>query len=817
MRKKPILTAEIIKFLGNVPIIRMIFYRKTGRIRSKYSKYITSKEKKHVGAPDFFVRPRVLILAETTIPQCFSYRVKQKKDIFAIIGIETTIVSWTKISSLMSFVNTHTHMILYRVPHAPHIEEAVKAARSLGVKVYYDIDDLVFDVDSYKIYLDEQKNITKKEKDGLLKGAESYHQMMSHADLLIGSTSALTRRMGELFGKQVIQIDNAIKEEEQVEVSSVVNLGPEGHVRIIYGSGTRTHDEDLKLIEGPLIATLEKIPDASLVLVGPLNISDRLRKIENRIIKLPMMRYNKYIEIMKKCDIALAPLVPNFFNDCKSAIKLLEAAACGIPTIASATQAFKDAKALGVPVVLAETEQEWEQSLQMLLGDRALRHQLGKSAKKALKDTFSYEIISRRQYNKLISYEEINRSFSGNEKPNIMLVNLFWNPLSFGGATLVAENLVDELRKTGMFNISVCTGGIPDEHGAGVRRDQVDGVCVFRILSNLHGSNEWSNRDTAAYFNDVLKYSKPDLVHFHCVQGMGFELMSVCCKLNIPYVVTVHDAWWLCARQFLIRENGKYCKQEVIDETVCSGCVDTPELLEQRNSNLKNALAGATYVIAPSKYWRKFYQDNGIAEEKLIHVENGVRMPREAPSRISTKMRFGFIGGKHVVKGFENIRKAFSEIETSMWELYLFDSSTKFGRKKFSAPRMGKGDVIVLSGYAQDKIDEAFAKFDVLLFPSLWPESFGLAVREALARGKWVITSDSGGQCEPIVDGINGRLIPLDDDGTALRFAIEEAIIKLDVSQPVFDKAKITTVEENAKLTAELYERILIRERCQNT
>lgn len=235
MRKKRLLKAASIKVLGTVPVIRRIFYRKNGRIRSKYSKYITSKEKNLVGCPDFFVPPRVLIVSETTIPQCFSYRVKQKKDIFAINGIETTIVSWTKISSLMSFVNTHTHMILYRVPHDPHIEEAVKTARSLGVKVYYDIDDLVFDVASYKIYLDGQKNITQKEKDGLLKGAESYHQMISHADLLIGSTSALSRRMGELFGKQVIQIDNAIKEEEQVEVSSEVNLGPEGHVRIIYG------------------------------------------------------------------------------------------------------------------------------------------------------------------------------------------------------------------------------------------------------------------------------------------------------------------------------------------------------------------------------------------------------------------------------------------------------------------------------------------------------------------------------------------------------------------------------------------------------
>ena len=53
-----------------------------------------------------------------------------------------------------------------------------------------------------------------------------------------------------------------------------------------------------------------------------------------------------------------------------------------------------------------------------------------------------------------------------------------------------------------------------------------------------------------------------------------------------------------------------------------------------------------------------------------------------------------------------------------------------------------------------------------MLFPSQWGETFGLAIREALNRNKWVITTREGAQMEPIVDNKNGNLIGLGDNST---------------------------------------------------
>ena len=67
---------------------------------------------------------------------------------------------------------------------------------------------------------------------------------------------------------------------------------------------------------------------------------------------------------------------------------------------------------------------------------------------------------------------------------------------------------------------------------------------------------------------------------------------------------------------------------------------------------------------------------------------------------------------------------------------------------------------------------------DVLVAPSIWPESFGLVTREALQLGLWVIASDIGALAEPIEDGVNGQKVePLNVD--ELNEALKASILQL--------------------------------------
>src|SRR6185312_1148514 len=67
----------------------------------------------------------------------------------------------------------------------------------------------------------------------------------------------------------------------------------------------------------------------------------------------------------------------------------------------------------------------------------------------------------------------------------------------------------------------------------------------------------------------------------------------------------------------------------------------------------------------------------------------------------------------------------------------------------------------------------AYRTADLLVLPSIWQESYGLPVAEAMACGVPVLASASGGVPELIEDGVTGRLVPRLDI-TALTRALRE-------------------------------------------
>jgi len=111
------------------------------------------------------------------------------------------------------------------------------------------------------------------------------------------------------------------------------------------------------------------------------------------------------------------------------------------------------------------------------------------------------------------------------------------------------------------------------------------------------------------------------------------------------------------------------------------------------------------------------------------------------------------------------------------WQLVLVDNTLNLGFSSVSiADWQVRGVISIVPAYAQDDMDAFFAGIDVLVFPSQWKESFGLTVREALARDVWVIATDGGGPAEAIDDGVNGTLIPLDGRHEGLQQAIEAVL-----------------------------------------
>jgi glycosyltransferase involved in cell wall biosynthesis len=719
---------------------------------------------------------RVLIVGELSLPQCKKYRVDQKQTMITALGWDCTVVSWQDTGRVLDLMQTHSVVIFYRVPALPNVEQEISEARRLGLPFYYELDDLIFDLNDYganpNLIGFDVHAVT-----GLFAGAALYRNALEQCGNVIASTPYLAERMQSVGGGRSFVIENALDKQTLDAAATARRATSDRKIRIVYGSGTKTHDEDFRGIASALHRVAMEHDDVVILLVGELNPPQFLCELGNRFQQLPARPYAEYLGLLAQCDIAIAPLFPANFNEAKSNIKFLEAATVEVPCVCSPRSAFAHAIRPRQTGILAESSADWYAALKALVVDPALRKSIGEAARRDVLDRYSQASVGRIQVQPLLD----THASKPDPRLHILEVNLLYSPQSFGGATLVMGEMVRLLNDRADTRVSVFTtapAGWLKPYA--IERGSEDGVPVFRMgIQDRQGwpAESW-DQSAAEGFREVLRALRPNVVHFHAVQGLGAALLMTCREEGVPFVVTLHDAWWLCERQFLVTAEGKYCGQRQIDLNTCANCVPSVGATVIRNIRLRQALEAADMLLTPTVHWREFHIANGFAPDRVRVNENGASLPRQSfPNRAPARLRFGFVGGAEPVKGFPVLKRTFEALDRDDWELVIVNHGLVIGSDKFTGMKWSaKGSVRLVPPFDADSRDDFFDSIDVLLFPSQWPESFGLTVREALARNKWVIATDQGGAAEAIVPGVNGSMIPLGEDIASFREAVEDLL-----------------------------------------
>lgn len=362
----------------------------------------------------------------------------------------------------------------------------------------------------------------------------------------------------------------------------------------------------------------------------------------------------------------------------------------------------------------------------------------------------------------------------------LLVLNVYYAPFSFGGATIVAEGVIERLQQDFGCQVLVVTT-IRDESilPYAIRRYRAKNVDVIGInLTRCCADFEdYDNRQVTDIVTQIVDHYQPHLVHVHSVQSMGCGYFDHILGNGVPIVVTVHDCWWICYRQFMIASDDRYCFQKRIDLRRCGYCVFEHERLISRDKYLREQLNKADLLLFPSEFHRELHIANGFDIEKCVVNKNGVRLPapsyRKETSR-DHRVVFGFVGGPGPIKGADLLIEAFRGIAPDRYELKVVDAAKNMGKSWEDKSYWDiSGNVSFVPPYSQDTLDDFFSGLDILLFPSQWKESFGLTVREALVRNVWVIATSAGGVVEDLVDGENATVIPMDGDYTMLKKAIE--------------------------------------------
>ena len=731
-------------------------------------------------APAILV-PRVLIVAELSIPQCAKYRVWQKQELLRRLGVAATVVDWRDTWRCLSALQLHARLILYRVPATPEIRGLLQEAARLGVATAWEVDDLIFDE---RLYLENSnlRTLDPALRREVLSGIAGYRAGLLATDTAIASTAPLAAAMRNATNRPVAVVENALDDETLATAAALRSTrrpSGDGTILVAYGSGTKTHDVDILEAADALAELLRLRPAVRLRIMGELTMPTALAPYAARIEQLPPASFPTYLARLAQADISIAPLEPGVFNDAKSNIKFLEAAILAMPSVCSPRACFRAVIEHGRNGLLAGDQPGWLTALLSLVDDPALRHRLGSAALATALARYAPAAIAAHQLAPLV--QGLDQRPPG--RLRILVVNVFYAPQSFGGATIVAEQLTRRLAARPDTEAFVfTTHQLAGHPSLTLLRYEAGGVPVIAARQPPTGDRvlEFDSPLMAETFQAVLAAIGPDIVHFHCVQHISASCADACRDLGIPYIVTLHDAWWLCQRQFMVTGEGRYCHQWQIDLTTCERCIPGAFHLRERFAALRDTLRNAALLTTPSEFHRRLHLANGHTADHIVVNRNGVRMPAAPrPPRQPGPLRFGFVGGNEVIKGIEIVREAFAGLASSAYELVLVDNTLNLGFSTWRNTRWRlPGRVRIVPPYDSDTMDAFFASIDVLLFPSQWKESFGLTVREAMARDVWVIATDAGGVAEDLVDGVNGTVIPMDGDPAPLRAAIADLLAR---------------------------------------
>jgi len=718
----------------------------------------------------------VALICESTLPQCYKYRVSQKADMLRMLGMTVNIVDWRHTNESISALQACAIAIFYRVPFYESVQSIFHEAKRLKVPTFWEVDDLIFDADLYK----SNTNMNALSPDivkGLLEGAKLYGDCLEASDFGLASTEKLQSIMStkkrawiveNALDKQTVEISRGLRREKKLRRK------PKSTVDIMYGSGTKTHDIDFKEAEAAIISVLAKRPNTRFIVMGDLTVSEKLEN-SPQFVRYPSADFKTYLRKLSLADISIAPLEKSEFNEAKSNIKYLEASVLNLASVCTPTEPFMNTITHGVNGYLAATSEEWEQSLLELVDNEAKRTEVANNAYRYVYQNYSPFRIARRQL-----LPALGHLLEAKKKKRILSANVYFSPNSFGGATIVTEQMVSRLSNDkGVEHFVFTTDSNIEGPYYSLKRYSALGAEIIAIKPPLYRSqvNTLYDENMLVRFRDIVKSVEPDLVHLHSIQGIGLALVQACQECNIPYMITVHDTWWLCGRQFMVNDRNEFCGQTRIDPLVCSVCVGDTKFENYRREMSRAALEGAKRILAPSAYIRDIYIANGINPDRIQVNKNGVGAPKSRGQVSPRPLTFAYVGGKTEIKGWDMVVKAYNALSEHDIRLVVVDNALNLGYRSIDGVEfVNQKKVDIVSAYQQETIDDFFASIDVLLFPTQAMESFGLTVREAQIRGKWVITTEAGGAIEDINDGLNGTIIPLAKEPENLVRAMKELI-----------------------------------------
>jgi len=368
----------------------------------------------------------------------------------------------------------------------------------------------------------------------------------------------------------------------------------------------------------------------------------------------------------------------------------------------------------------------------------------------------------------------------------ILLVNNLYPPHTRGGAEQVVVAETRGLREAGHDVVVLTAEPFRGFRSLGTTKSIEDGIRVLRFYplnlffyANDHKHNTvvrlmwhfWNliNPHSALVFWRAIKHERPDAIHFHNINGIGFLLPLIATmarggstKQSPKTALTLHGL------QYAIPDGIMTVGHE--QDFRVSG------FLVRWYGRVVSALLGSIQtVISPSQYLLDFYSSRGFFQkQKKIVLRNPPPHFHAVPqsSVADGRMRILYVGQIEDHKGIFFLLSVIPSLPRDL-VLTIIGDGTQVSRLKEHT----KNDLRIhfIGPVSHDKLGQYYASADFLIFPSLYYENMPMVIAEAFAHGLPVIAAHIGGVGELVEDGNTGFLF-VPGDAESLREAVAQAL-----------------------------------------
>jgi glycosyltransferase involved in cell wall biosynthesis len=392
----------------------------------------------------------------------------------------------------------------------------------------------------------------------------------------------------------------------------------------------------------------------------------------------------------------------------------------------------------------------------------------------------------------------------------ILTLTNWFPPHHYGGYEVLCQDVMSRLAARGHQVEVLCS----DERLPAVPADSQDALTTQRNLKMYwRDGKPWTppmaqrlamERHNQRELRNTLDRFHPDVVSVWHMGALSLSLLTTVRQLGYPMLYSICDEWLIYGLDldpWSHSWNGNPMRRTA--GRLVQPFVKTPSVLHDLGADacfcfLSESTRIASCAASPWSYPIDPVIYPGINRSMFPtaddHQDAEWSWRLLCTSRLDTR------------KGIDTLIRAFALLpEEATLSLLGRGEPDERDRLHALARALGVADRLRIEAIDRDELPAAYSSHDCFVFPSEWPEPFGMVPIEAMACGTPVVATAMGGSAEFLMDGTNCVVFPPGDE-QALAQAINRLAGQPELRRRIRSGGWLTADQFDLASTVDAYE-----------